>query len=65
MTVKDQDDLNHAITKMHALYMAIMGADSIMEGGEADALEALAGSVLADLKAVQASIESAPTLLAA
>jgi hypothetical protein len=39
MTVKDRDDLDHAIVKMRSLFMAIKGADSLMDRDEADALE--------------------------
>jgi hypothetical protein len=65
MTVNDQDALDRAIVKMRALFMAIKGADSIAEQVDADALEALAASVLDDFERVKSAIESAPTLRAA
>ena len=53
MTVTDQDALDRAIVKMRTLFMAIKGADSIADEDEANSLEALAGSVLDDFRALQ------------
>jgi hypothetical protein len=65
MTVKDRDALDRAIIKMRALFMAIKGADSIADQNEADALEALAGSVLDDFEDIESAIESVGLALAA
>ena len=65
MTVKDRDGLDHAVVKMRSLFMAIKGADSLMDRDEADALEALAARVLHDFERVKSAVESAPTLHAA
>jgi hypothetical protein len=65
MTVLDRDALDRAIVKMRAHFMAIRGADSIMDQGEADALQSLAADALRAFEAVQASIESTPIALAA
>ena len=65
MTVNDRDALDHAITKMRALFMAIKGADSIADQDEAASLEVLAASVLVDFERVKSAIESAPIARAA
>jgi hypothetical protein len=65
MTVKDQDVFNNAVDKLRALRMALAGAESIVDQGEADALLSLATDALCAFEAVQASIESAPMALAA
>jgi hypothetical protein len=65
MTVNDRDALDHAIVKMRALYMAIRGADSLMDRDETASLKVLAASVLDDFERVKSAIESAPTLRAA
>ena len=65
MTANDRDALDHAIVKMHALFMAIRGADSLMDRDEAASLEVLAADALHAFEAVQTSVESAPIALAA
>jgi hypothetical protein len=62
MNVKDRDALDHAIVKMRALLMAIKGADSISDQGEANSLEALADDTLRAFENLKVSIESEPTL---
>jgi hypothetical protein len=64
-TVDDRDAFNLAITKLRALLMALDGAESIMDQGEADALQFLAADTLRAFESVEASIESAPIARAA
>lgn len=65
MTVNDRDALDHAITKLRALRMAIHGADSISGQDEADALQFLAADTLDAFESIQGAIESAPIARAA
>jgi hypothetical protein len=65
MSTADRDAFDHAIVKLRALRMAIDGCDSIMDQGEADALQSLAADALRAFEAVQASIEGAPIARAA
>ena len=55
----DRDAFNLAIDRLRALRMALDGAESITEQGEADALQFLAYDALRAFESVKASIESA------
>jgi hypothetical protein len=65
MSVQDQDVFNLAIDKLRALRMALEGADSISDQGEADALLLLAYDTLRAFETIQAAMERAPAVLAA
>ena len=65
MNVRTMDAFSLAIDKLRALRMALEGADSLMDQGEADALLLLAFDAVREFESIKAAIESAPVALAA
>jgi hypothetical protein len=65
MTVQQRDAFNLAIDKLRALRMALEGADSIADQGEADALLLLAFDEVREFESIRDAIDSEPAALAA